>query len=85
VSFDLTSTDPEWNAISARWLSNPSFLDFEALGAKVAAVQAGLATLDGVDRLYDAIGGRPVAALLANAERGLGKGFLDQDFDDVCV
>jgi short-subunit dehydrogenase len=26
------------------------------------------------------IGGRPVAALLANAGRGLGKGFLDQDF-----
>ena len=30
-----------------------------------------------------AIGGRPVAALLANAGRGLGKAFLDQDFDDI--
>ena len=29
------------------------------------------------------IGGRPVDALLANAGRGLGKGFLDQDFEDV--
>ena len=27
--------------------------------------------------------GRPVEALLANAGRGLGKAFLDQDFDDV--
>ena len=36
---------------------------------------------EGVDRLYDAIGGRPVDALLANAGRGLGKGFLDQDFE----
>jgi short-subunit dehydrogenase len=36
-----------------------------------------------VDKLYDVIGGRPVAALLANAGRGLGKGFLDQDFTDV--
>jgi len=29
------------------------------------------------------IGGRPLEALIANAGRGLGKGFLDQDFKDV--
>lgn len=57
--------------------------DFEALGAKVDALQADLATIDGVDRLYETIGGRPVHALIANAGRGLGKGFLDQDFSDV--
>ena len=57
--------------------------DFEAMGAKVDALQADLATLEGVDKLYALIGGRPVEALLANAGRGLGKGFLDQDFDDV--
>ena len=57
--------------------------DFEALGAKVDALQADLAEVDGVDKLYAAIGSRPVEALLANAGRGLGKGFLDQDFDDV--
>jgi uncharacterized protein len=57
--------------------------DFEALGAKVDPLQADLATLEGVDKLYALIGGRPVAALLANAGRGLGKGFLDQDFKDV--
>jgi uncharacterized protein len=39
--------------------------------------------VDGVDTLCAAIGNRPVEALLANAGRGLGKGFLDQDFDDV--
>ena len=27
--------------------------------------------------------GRPVDALLANAGRGLGRAFLDQDFDDI--
>jgi NAD(P)-dependent dehydrogenase (short-subunit alcohol dehydrogenase family) len=47
------------------------------------AVEADLATTQGVDTLYAAIGGRPVEALLANAGRGLGKGFLDQDFDAV--
>jgi short-subunit dehydrogenase len=57
--------------------------DFEPLGARVDALEADLATPEGVGRLYQQIGGRPVEALIANAGRGLGKGFLDQDFDDV--
>jgi short-subunit dehydrogenase len=52
-------------------------------GAKVEALQADLATIEGVDQLYGAIGGRQVDSLLANAGRGLGRGFLDQDFDRV--
>jgi uncharacterized protein len=54
--------------------------DLRGMGAAVDSVQADLSTIDGVDRLYAAIGSRPVEALLANAGRGLGKGFLDQDF-----
>jgi uncharacterized protein len=57
--------------------------DFEQLGAKTEAVECDLSTVEGVDRLHKVIGGRRVAALLANAGRGLGKGFLDQNFDDV--
>ena len=57
--------------------------DFRALGAAVETVEADLATLDGVDKLYAATHGRPVEALLANAGHGLGHGFLDQDFHDV--
>ena len=53
------------------------------LGADAEPVETDLATIEGVDRLYDAIGDRPVAALLANAGHGLGKAFLDQDFQDV--
>jgi short-subunit dehydrogenase len=53
------------------------------LGVSVEAVQADLSTIEGVDKLYDARLGRPVDALLANAGRGLGKGFLDQDFRDI--
>jgi short-subunit dehydrogenase len=49
-------------------------------GATVAALQADLATIEGVDKLYAATKGRQVDALLANAGRGLGHGFLDQDF-----
>jgi len=62
---------------------NDAAQTFRNLGVSVEAVQADLATIEGVDRLYEAAKGRPVEALLANAGRGLGKGFLDQDFNDV--
>ena len=52
----------------------------QAAGAHVQAVQADLATAEGVAQLLAAIGGRPVEALLANAGHGLGHAFLDQDF-----
>ena len=52
-------------------------------GTTVKAVQADLATLEGVDQLYDATEGRAVDALIANAGHGLGHGFLDQEFDAV--
>lgn len=48
------------------------------LGANVDAVQTDLSTIEGVDRLYAALYGREVDALLANAGRGLGRDFLDQ-------
>lgn len=56
--------------------------DFRSLGVEVGAVQADLATTEGVDRLLAAVraDGRPVDALLANVGRGLGKAFLDQEF-----
>ena len=47
----------------------------------VEAVQADLAGPEGVDRLYAAAKGRTVDLLLANAGRGLGRAFLDQDPD----
>jgi short-subunit dehydrogenase len=55
------------------------------LGVTVETVQADLATPEGVDALYDKVSqlGRPVDALYANAGRGLGKGFLDQDFTEI--
>jgi len=51
-------------------------------GAQVTPVEADLATPQGIDSLMAAIDrtGRPVEALFANAGRGLGHGFLDQDF-----
>ena len=55
----------------------------EAVGASVEAVQVDLATEQGVQALYDRIAGRPVDALAANAGHGLGKGFLDERFEDI--
>jgi short-subunit dehydrogenase len=49
----------------------------------VQPVEVDLATKEGVDELYAAAAGRPVDALLANAGHGLGRAFLDQDFDEV--
>jgi len=57
--------------------------DFKKLGVRVESIEADLATTSGVDALYEATKGRAVDALLANAGRGLGGAFLDQDFDEV--
>jgi uncharacterized protein len=59
--------------------------EFRALGARVEAVEADLATRDGVEKCYAAAQrlDRPIDALLANAGRGLGRAFLDQDIDEA--
>lgn len=56
--------------------------ELQGLGARVAAVEADLATRDGLDSLIAAID-RPVDALLANAGHGLGGAFLDQSTTDI--
>jgi uncharacterized protein len=52
-------------------------------GADCTPVVCDLGTRAGVEKLVGAIAatGRPVDALLANAGRGLGRAFLDQDID----
>jgi len=56
---------------------------FQTLGAEVETLQADLSTEEGVQSLYDLVGGRSVDVLAANAGHGLGQGFLDQAFDDI--
>jgi short-subunit dehydrogenase len=58
---------------------------FRSLAGRVEAVVADLATVEGVEKLYDTARqfGRPVDALLANAGRGLGRAFIDQDFNQI--
>jgi short-subunit dehydrogenase len=59
--------------------------ELRGLGASVEAIRTDLATPLGVDALHAKIQqlGRPVDALFANAGRGLGKAFLDQDFGQI--
>ncbi len=57
--------------------------DLAAFDVSVEALQADLGTKQGVAALVSAIGGRDVALLLANAGRGLGDGFLDQNFEEA--
>jgi short-subunit dehydrogenase len=73
--FDLivAADEPEINAAAD---------EFRTFGVEVDAVETDLSTTAGVDELYAAVAGRPVEALFANAGRGLGKAFLDQDFDE---
>ena len=54
-------------------------------GAHVTAVQCDLSTLEGVGKLQAAVqkSGRAVDLLFANAGRGLGKAFLDQNVSDA--
>jgi uncharacterized protein len=51
--------------------------------ANVEALDADLATIEGVDKLIVACAGRAVDVLMANAGRGLGDDFLDQDFAKI--
>ena len=54
-----------------------------ASGVEVTPCEVDLATTEGVDEVFEACSGRDVEALLANAGRGLGNAFLDQDFDRI--
>ncbi len=83
IGFELASLAAEqgYDLIVAadEALINSAADDFRRHGVNVDAVEADLATLDGVDRLVEAAGGRPVDILCANAGRGLGRDFLGQE------
>lgn len=53
------------------------------LGNGTETVQADLGTTEGVDALLAQVGTRKIDLLCANAGRGLGHAFVDQDWQDV--
>ncbi|WP_294331760.1 SDR family NAD(P)-dependent oxidoreductase [uncultured Sphingomonas sp.] len=51
-------------------------------GVEVQSMETDLSTIEGVDRLLAAAGGRRIDLLCANAGHGLGGGFLDQEVSE---
>lgn len=63
-------------------VADTPFVDAAAGLANAQTVEADLSTIEGIDRLLDAAGGRQIDLLCANAGHGLGHGFLDQAVSD---
>jgi short-subunit dehydrogenase len=83
IGFELASVAAENGydllVVADEPLIDAAAADFERHGVQVQSVEADLSTLEGVDRLLEAAGGRKIDLLCANAGRGLGHGFLEQD------
>jgi len=56
---------------------------FRSLGAQVEFVETDLSTIQGNNHLLAAAQGRPIDLLFANAGHGLGRAFLEQDFEAI--
>lgn len=86
IGFELASIAAEQGhdllVVADEPLIDAAAADFRRHGVEVVSVEADLATIEGVDRLLDAAGGRPIDILCANAGRGLGRAFLEQDVHD---
>lgn len=83
IGFELASIAAEEGydllVVADEPLIDAAAADFRRHGVEVRSVEADLATIDGVDRVLQAAGGRTVDILCANAGRGLGRAFVDQD------
>lgn len=86
IGFELASIAAENGydllVVADEGLIEAAARDFRLHGVSVDAVQADLSTLEGVDALLSAAEGRRIDLLCANAGRGLGHGFLDQNVAD---
>ncbi|WP_439397998.1 SDR family NAD(P)-dependent oxidoreductase [Bradyrhizobium sp. PMVTL-01] len=67
----IAADEPEIETAAARLRNEPGAGTIEAL-------HVDLATQEGIEALYAAANGRPIDLLMANAGRGLGHAFLDQ-------
>lgn len=63
-------------------VADTPFVDPSASVPHAQTLEVDLSTFEGVDRLLDVAGGRPVDLLCANAGHGLGRSFLDQEVAD---
>lgn len=87
IGFELASLAAEDGydlvVVADEALIDAAAADFRRNGNDVISVEADLSSIDGVDKLLAATGGRPIDVLCANAGISRGGAFLDQDFADV--
>lgn len=86
IGFELASIAAENGydllVVADEPLINAAAQDLKRHGVDVISVEADLSTLQGVDTLLAATNGRQIDILCANAGRGLGRGFLDQQVSE---
>ena len=86
IGFELASIAAEQGhdlvVVANEALIEAAAADLRTHGVEVTALDADLSTIDGVDRLLAATGGRHIDVLCANAGHGLGHAFLEQDVPD---
>lgn len=86
IGFELASIVAEEGydllVVADEALIEAAAADFRQHGTEVTAVQADLATIEGVDRLLAAAGSRQIDIVCANAGHGLGRAFLAQQVAD---
>lgn len=83
IGFELASLAGENGydllVVADESLIDAAAADFRKYDVTVTSVEADLSTIEGVETLLEAAGGRKIDLLCANAGRGLGHGFLEQD------
>lgn len=86
IGFELASIAAEGGydllVVANEALIEAAAADFRNHGTEVTAIEADLATTDGVDAVLTAAKGRSIDVLCANAGHGLGHAFLEQDVAD---
>ncbi len=86
IGFELASIAAENGydllVVADEPLINAAAQDLKRHRVDVISVEADLSTLQGVDTLLAATNGRQIDILCANAGRGLGRGFLDQQVSE---
>lgn len=86
IGFELASIAAEEGydllVVADEPLIDAAAADFRRHGVEVRSVEADLSTTEGVDELLRAAAGRQIDVLCANAGRGLGRAFIEQDVED---
>lgn len=84
IGFELAKIAVENGYVPVIAADEPEIEDAaRSLGGGAEPVQADLGTMEGVDKVLERVGARSIDVLCANAGRGLGHAFVDQEWPDI--